>query len=83
MLGRQQEPKEQFDGVLDNIESAVETNIVKFSQSPDGVEHTVITDKPASEDEESRGASILRIALWSIVVVMLLVLTVMMMMIYG
>ena len=74
-----QEPKDQLDGMLDNIESAVEANIVKFSQDQDQAEHTVVTNKPAPDDREN---PILRITLWSIAVLMLLILIVMMM-IYG
>lgn len=74
-----QEPKDQFDGVLDNIESAVEENIMKFSQEQSVAEHTVITDKTVPDDREN---PILRITLWSIALVMLLTLIVMMM-IYG
>lgn len=74
-----QESKDQIDGVLDNIESAVEANIVKFAQDQEQAEHTVITSKPILDDKET---SFLRITLWSIAVVMLLVLIITMM-IYG
>ena len=81
VLGSQepQESKDQIDGMLDNIESAVEANIVRFSQDQEQAEHTVITSKPVLDDKEN---PFLRITLWSIAVVMLLVLIITMM-IYG